>query len=313
MLDQELNQVQEEQDQDSTNLPDFDDLWNAESLSDVEEGKPAETTDDDVDDDDEEADDDIDNEDGNDDDNQSANNDKTSVNPSTNNDADDFKLSITFNKENIDLNKEDAIKYAQLGMISQKAISQREEYKEKLDKFEAIAKKAGMSLDEFLDNVNEKQNEIEIENELDKLKSKEEYKDLNDDILMEIATLRVNGKKKDSQIEQIEKVDAQKALQQKEISEQVRRFQNAHPEIDVSKLETILTDEMYEMIDKGSTILEAYNTVTEKELREKIKAQEEQIKVNKLNEENRNKSVGNTKSVEGGDGHDPLIDILFSD
>lgn len=286
-------------------LPDFDKLWNEE---DIDESDLNQEEDEDV-------------EDGEDTDSDSNEEEEETDADSTDNDEEqdndteshDDVLEIKFNKETIRLNKENAVKYAQLGMLSQKAIEQRDEYKGKLGRIESIAKASGMDLDTFISSVEAKANEIEVENEFNALRQDAKYENVSDDVLVELANLKVNEKRKTVAIEQREKADNQRTAATTEISKQLDRFSIAHPEVDVNHIQDVLTDEMYDLMDKGLSILEAYDTVKSKEVQEKLKAQETQLKASKQNAENKKRDMGNTKSVADNAGKDPLLDILFSD
>lgn len=322
MTKEELNQVQDT-DVDDTDvddidveshddkLPDFDKLWNEE---DIDESDSNQDDDEDID-----TDTDTDTDSQDDDDNTDADstddNDDEQDNDTDSDSTDDAAtvLEVKFNKETFKLNKEDAVKYAQLGMVSQKAIEQRDAYKGKLDRIDSIARASGMDLDTFISSVEAKANEIEVENEFNALRQDAKYENVSDEVLAEIANLKVNEKRKSVAIEQREKADNQKTAATTEISKQLDRFSIAHPEVDVNHIQDVLTDEMYDLMDKGLSILEAYDTVKTKEVQEKLKAQETQLKASKQNAENKKRYMGNTKSVADNAGKDPLLDILFSD
>lgn len=308
----ELNQVQEDDNivvnTNDDQLPDFDSLWDREEI-DVSDSNQDD--DEGIDDGDNTNSDPNDGEDGEGADD--STDDNTDEQDNNDNSNDELMLEVKFNKETFKLNKEDAVKYAQLGMLSQKAIEQRDTYKGKLDRIANIAKASGMDLDTFITNVEAKANEIEIENEFNALRQDAKYQDVSDDVLAEIANLKVNDKRKSVAIEQKEKADIQKTAATTEISKQIDRFAIAHPDVDVNHLQDVLTDDMYELMDKGLSILEAYDTVKTREVEAKLKAQEAQLNASKKNAENKKRDMGNTKSVADNSGKDPLLDILFSD
>ncbi|MDO5331639.1 MAG: hypothetical protein Q4E99_03075, partial [Bacillota bacterium] len=167
-------------------------------------------------------------------------------------------LNIKFNKEEIGLTKDQAAKFAQMGLLSEKAIEQRNGYKAKLDEIETIAKDYGMDLDAFINSVKEQSVQVLIDKELDALKNDKRYEGTSEEVLKEIATLKVNESKKSSQIAQRDQADSQAADKNKELQAQISRFTIAHPEISVDKIREVLTDEMYKLMDQGLSVLEAY-------------------------------------------------------
>ena len=199
-------------------------------------------------------------------------------------------LTITYNKEKKDLTQDEAITYAQKGMNYDKLHSQYESVKEKetlLNEISRLAELNGMSLEDYVVNLNEVQNEFAISQEVEALKQK--YPSADDGILRELAETHIKerneSRAKIAEDSAREKDEARK----EEIGRQLDKFSQRYPDVDPQNLDS----KIYSLMSQGYTLLEAYESVeADKRQTAEAKRQAEE-KIIRQNEENKKKSLGN--------------------
>ena len=208
-------------------------------------------------------------------------------------------LTVTYNKEQKGLSQDEAIEYAQKGMNYDKLHGQYESLKQMeplLNELNRLAELNGMSTEDYLRNLNDVQKTFEISQELEALKQK--YPNSSEEALSELASLQVNERAKQKEQNKQESVDARK----QEIGRQLDIFSQRHPDVDPAKLDS----GVYELMKQGYTLLEAYESVNAERREAEEKARISEEKINKKNEENRRKSLGNTSSL-GKVEHDDFL------
>lgn len=203
-------------------------------------------------------------------------------------------LRVTYNGEDRDLSEEDARTLAQKGM----------NYDRFYDPLERLARANNMTVGEYINRLNDTEFAYEVTQEMENLRQDPKYENVNDDVLEEIAQNRVkenvNLRNENYDSEQRAMADAQ----QQKIKRDVDLFLNEYPEFR-GKGPDAIDEKVYDYTKQGYTLLEAYN----KWYREtnSIEAKE---KANKLNEENKRKSLGNTANAGNVDSDDFLNGFL---
>lgn len=202
-------------------------------------------------------------------------------------------LNIKFNGEEKGLTEDEARTLAQKGM----------NYDRFYEPIERLARLNNMSVGDYVNQLNETQTHYEVFKEMDSLKEDPKYADLPEDVLEEIATSRVKeiiGQKDRDYAEQAQKeADASNERYQREID----MFFNEYPEFKTKGPDS-LDPKVFEYVQKGYTLLEAYN----KFQREAVNQSQVEMKAKALqkNEDNRKKSIGNTSNA-GGVEADPFL------
>lgn len=193
-------------------------------------------------------------------------------------------LRVKFNGEEKDLNEEEARSFAQKGM----------NYDRFYEPIERLARMNNMTVGEYVNQLNNTQVQYEISKEMDSLKEDPKYANIDEDVLEEIATSRVNqnigDRDRNYQSQVQEQADAQQAQAQKEIDkfmEEYPEFRNKGPEA--------LDPKVFDFVKQGYTLLEAYNKF-QRETSNKVQA-EAKAKASKLNEDNKKKALGNTSNA----------------
>ena len=193
-------------------------------------------------------------------------------------------LRVKFNGEERELNEEEARTFAQKGM----------NYDRFYEPIERLARLNNMTVGEYVNQLNDTQVQYEISKEMDSMREDPKYANIDDSVLEEIASARVNqnmGERDRSYESQIkEQADAQQAQAQKEIDkfmEEYPEFRNKGPEA--------LDPKVFDFVKQGYTLLEAYNKF-QRETSNKVQA-EAKAKAQQLNEDNKRKALGNTSNA----------------
>ena len=188
--------------------------------------------------------------------------------------ASDF-LNIRYNGEDKALTQDEAIMLAQKGMNYDKV-------KGKLDALEngalksisAIAERAGMTIDEYAERLNDFQEQSEITQIANEYQKK--HPDVDDDAAHEYANA-VYQNKRDAKARQDAETQAKRQEQENAyFRDQVQALYNYNPDIDIEHLDTEVIDD----INSGMSPMEAYLRWENKSLRTKAtnNAVERQIK-----------------------------------
>ena len=207
-----------------------------------------------------------------------------------------FGLKIKYNGEEMNLDEEQARTLAQKGM----------NYDRFYEPIERLARLNNMSVGDYLNRLNETQFQYEVSKEIDNLRNDPKYDNVSDEVLEEIATNRVNENisLRDQNYEdtQREQADAQQARVQRDIDlffQEYPEFKNKGPEA--------LDSKVFDYVKQGYTLLEAYNKWSREQVNPQALAKE---KANKLNEENKKKSLGNTTNAGSVESDDFLNGFL---
>ena len=203
-------------------------------------------------------------------------------------------LTVKFNKEDRNLTQEEAIQLAQKGLNYDRIYPNYEKMNKNFGQYESVynqlselAEQNGRTVDEYINSLNEMQEQYAVSLELKSLK--EQYPGTDENLLRELAKSKINEKKSFEKTQkrqsETEKMDAQKL----EIKRQIDKFQKIYPDLDPGELD----EEVYAYMDEGYTLLEAYNTVKGKNDALAQAEKQRQIEAAKKNQSNKKKSLGN--------------------
>lgn len=216
---------------------------------------------------------------------------------SENEEANDF-LSIRYNGNDMTLTQEQAVMLAQKGMNYDKV-------KGKLDSLEngtlrsisQVAERAGLTLDEYAQRLNDFQEQSEIQQIANEYQQK--HPDVDDDAASEYANAVYQNKREAQAKKNAE--DAQKREQQTDdyYRHEVERLYDYNPNIEIDKLDVEVIDD----INAGLSPLEAYLRWENKALKNKAT----NSAVNAKNKKNANSLNANSAST----GGDPFLEGLL--
>lgn len=208
-----------------------------------------------------------------------------------------FALHVKYNGEEKDLGEDEARTLAQKGM----------NYDKVYEPLQKLAKLNGMEVGEYLNKLSDTQTAYEVDKELSSLKEK--YPDTPEEVLNELAQKRVS-ENQNLQFQRMAdedkgKDDALKA----EVQRQVDVFKKEYPNIEPDKL----SEEVYGYVKNGYSLLEAYNKWLKVQAEINKPKEEAKEKVEKLNEENKKKSLGDTTNAGNDEPNDFFsgLDSMF--
>ena len=199
-------------------------------------------------------------------------------------------LTITYNKEKKGLTQEEAVTYAQKGMNYDKLHSQYESVKQKeslLNEISRLAELNGMSLEDYVVNLNEVQNEFAISQEVEALKQK--YPSADEGILRELAETHIKERNESKAKVAEDSKREQDEARKEEIGRQLDKFTQRYPDVDPQNLDS----KVYSLMAEGYTLLEAYESVEAKKRQAAEQKRQAEEKIIRQNEENKKKSLGN--------------------
>ncbi|MBQ0035527.1 MAG: hypothetical protein KBT35_01270 [Firmicutes bacterium] len=203
-------------------------------------------------------------------------------------------LNIRYDKQDISLTKEEAIELAQKGKNYDRI---NERYTNLNSSLERLAKMNGISVEEYLTKLDETQVAYEEGKELDALKEK--YPNADEELLEQLAHQNVINRMEAKQKENLEKQKEQSDAQDLEIKRQAEMFRKEYPNVDYKVIQG--NEQIKNDIMNGYTLLEAYNKWVVNEMKKDQPAIDAKSKAEKLNEENKKKSLGSTTNAEDSD------------
>lgn len=195
-----------------------------------------------------------------------------------------WELDVKFNGEERILGKDEARVLAQKGM----------NYDRFYEPLERLARANDMSVGDYINRLENTQNQYEVEKEMDNLRNDPKYENVSDEVLEEIAQSRVKDfrgqKEKDFNEQAQKKADEE----QQKIQREVELFFEEYPEFK-DKDPSTLDPKVFEFVRQGYTLLEAYNKF--QRLNTAKSQVESKAKINQLNETNKKKALGNTTNA----------------
>lgn len=213
--------------------------------------------------------------------------------------ANPFELKIKFNGEERTLSEDEARTLAQKGM----------NYDRFYEPLERLARMNNMSVGDYVNQLNDTQVQYEVSKEMDSLREDPKYADLDEEVLEEIATNRVtkNIGERDREYADHNRQIADE--EQARVQRDIEHFFEEYPEYR-DKGPDSLDPKVYEFVQQGYTLLEAYNKFQRMNV-QKSQA-EAKARVSKLNEDNKKKSLGNTSNAGKVETDDFLSGFLNS-
>ena len=225
----------------------------------------------------------------------------TPVEDESNNESEPF-MTIKYNSEEKGLSKEEAITMAQKGMNYDKIHDNYEAMKGDYnaikpihDQLSKLAEENGMDLASYVQSLQDMQTNHAVSQELKALK--EQYPTTDEALLEEIAKKRVadavNARKQEAQQAQKNTNNEQEA-RRNEIKRQLDVFTKRYPKVNPEELD----QKVYDLMDDGLTLLEAYQEVEAEKRAVEAQKQQEREKVEKQNKSNAKKGLGNIGNAE---------------
>ncbi len=210
-------------------------------------------------------------------------------------------MTVKYNGAEKGLSQEEAITFAQKGMNYDKIHGQLEQMRNDPTRrvFEEQAKRAGLSLSEYAERLEQFQAEsakMKIANDF-----KRENPDVSDEIAMKYADAQYQSTAMQKQQEEAQRQAQIEADSQQQAIAQLEAFQKVYPDVDIRNLPADVIDE----INAGETLLSAYRAHENREMRNTIAA----LRQNKQNEATATGTLGNNaKPASSGD---PFLDGLL--
>lgn len=199
-------------------------------------------------------------------------------------------LKLKYNGEEKEVTLEEAIALAQKGMNYDKKLQELDNLKNsrQIQLIDRLAKESGMSVEDYLNNVEqqfEQQTIAKIGNDLRK-----KYPNADKDTLDELAKSQYALMKQEKEKEKL--IESQnKQMQQEDIEKQndelltqmINDFSAKYPDVNLE--EALKDTELVEFIEKGESLVTAYTMLENKRLKAQLDAE-------KLNNKNKLKSTG---------------------
>lgn len=199
-------------------------------------------------------------------------------------------LKLKYNGEEKEVTLEEAIALAQKGMNYDKKLQELDNLKNsrQIQLIDRLAKESGMSVEDYLNNVEqqfEQQTIAKIGNDLRK-----KYPNADKETLDELAKSQYALMKQEKEKEEL--IESQnKQMQQEDIEKQndelltqmITDFSAKYPDVNLE--EALKDTELVELIEKGESLVTAYTMLENKRLKAQLDAE-------KLNNKNKLKSTG---------------------
>ena len=195
-----------------------------------------------------------------------------------------YGLKIKFNGEERTLTEDEARTFAQKGM----------NYDRFYEPIERLARMNGMTVGDYVNQLNDTQVQYEVSKEMDSLREDPKYANIDDSVLEEIASARVKEAMGERDRSYQTQVQEQADAQQEQAQKQIDMFMQEYPEYR-DKGPEALDPKVFDYVHKGYTLLEAYNKY-QRELSNNVQS-EAKAKASQLNEQNKKKALGNTSNA----------------
>ena len=194
----------------------------------------------------------------------------------------DQPFEVTYNGEKQTLTKDEAIAYAQKGMNYDKMLKRLQTYENDPTRriFAEQAERAGLSIEDYAEKLNQFQKESEIQRIATEYQS--QHENVDDDAAREYAQMAYNQRLSQKQREQ-QSIDQQlNETRKQRLNEEVGAFMKEYPDVDLEHL----PQDVIDSINAGQTLRSAYHAYENKQLKQQLAALQK-------NTENKKKSVGN--------------------
>lgn len=210
-------------------------------------------------------------------------------------------MTVKYNGAEQGLSQDEAITYAQKGMNYDKVYGQLEQMRNDPVRraFEEQAARAGLTLNEYADRLEQFQRESAINRLANNFMN--ENPDATEDIARKFAEAQYQSDIAQKQQEQANYRAQEEANKEQWAYQQIEAFQRAYPDVDIRTLPTDVIDE----INAGESLLSAYRAHENREMKNTINA----LRQNKSNEATSTGNLSNNNGAEGGG--DPFLQGLL--
>lgn len=217
-------------------------------------------------------------------------------------------LKIKYNGAEENLTQEEAIALAQKGRNYDKVYSELQSLKnsQEMQILNDLASTAGVSLSQYLSNLQSFQTNGMIQQIADGLKEK--YPDSSEELIHEMAKAQYEKLNADKQQKKIETEKSAEQSRKEGLNRQINALLEEYPDVDITKL----PDEVIALAAQGETLIGAYRAYELKSLKEKYSTLETEKNNLIKNRENRKKSTGSMIGKAGNEALDPFLEGLNS-
>ena len=205
-------------------------------------------------------------------------------------------LKIKFNGVEREISMEEAVTLAQKGMNYDHVVAERDNLKQNRAYIERFAKDSGMSVEQYMAALESNSQQSAQQSEIQNIE--EQYPDLPDDAMTELARLRIE--KRNRELAQAEAEENQRAMDAR--TKPWRDFIKAFPDVSVKDL----PDTVIQEIESGKTPIEAYQSHLITELTKTARIAEQKGM-------NKARAVGSAKGDADEKQKDSFLDGFLSD
>lgn len=206
-------------------------------------------------------------------------------------------LNIRYNKEDVALNQEQAIEYAQKGMNYDKLNDRLSYLQSRLDN---NARTNGLTIDEYLDRLDEAESQFRVNNELEALK--EQYPDTNEEVLLQLAMQNANAKLGEFQREEQAQLEQERSAYDTNARNDLENFMACFPDVDLKDL----PPEVMQEANETHNLTRAYGNWARKQAQINRPIIEARQQAQQLNAQNQQRSMGSTTNVDSAKQDDFL-------
>lgn len=210
--------------------------------------------------------------------------------------AQDF-LNIRYNGEDKSLTHDQAVMLAQKGMNYDKVKGNYDALSQQIGGIRTIAERAGMTLDEYVQRLNDFQEQSEITEIANEYQQK--HPDVDDEAAAEYANAVYQNKREAQAKKNAQDAKNREKQENEYYRHQVEQLFNYNPNIEIDKLDVEVIDD----INAGLSPLEAYLRWENKSLKNKVTNNA----INSKNKKNANSLNANSSSA----GGDPFLEGLL--
>lgn len=224
-------------------------------------------------------------------------NNETDENQEVSSEEESF-LNIRYNGEDKSLNHDQAVMLAQKGMNYDKVKGRLDELENgALRSISQIAERAGLTIDEYAQRLNDFQEQSEITRIANEYQAK--HPDVDDEAAQEYANAVYQNQRAEQNRKNAEVQKQKEAQTDAYFRDQVEQLYNYNPDIDIEHLDNEVIDD----INAGMSPMEAYLRWENKSLRNKATNNA----VNAKNKKNANSLKANSATTSG----DPFLEGLL--
>lgn len=210
-------------------------------------------------------------------------------------------LTIKYNGAEENLSRDDAITLAQKGRNYDKVYGKLQEVQNSpaLKAIEAQAQRAGLSVDDYVEQLNHFQEQSDIQKIAEAYKQR--FPESTDEAALSYAQVAYRNavSQREAQQRNVEEQSSQQ--EQTAIASEIDAFTKEYPDVDIEKLPV----EVIEDINNGEKLMSAYRAYENRQLKSELEAL-------RKNDANKKKATGSVKDNSGaGESKDSFLKGLF--